>query len=444
MENQNNAAQPRLTDAEIRGAIADAHQSHGDPKTGYILAVGRAIESALLAKLRAEGVQAGDERFRSDVRELCAYAEGSMSVHIDTVHRVRAALASAPESFQARVQPWMMDCFGPEISADRQERNHRFLEEALELVQACGATASEAHQLVDYVFNRPIGEPAQEVGGVTVTLAALCLANGLDMHKAAETELARISEPAIRDKIRAKQAAKPKHAPLPEASAPVAEKDDAALRKMWELAGGSFHGPRVETGTMPEAQLLPFLRRLASARLPAIDHETEFHVWLSAEQEERFSKWVGVEHMSPWARSVARLALMLNSSNRGLVDYQAAQHFARELLHRLEYSFKVYPAPDLEPYAVRAANAVDGETRRRMGVALTTYLDEHVEDGACTFDHCDSGTIDELLNAVLAELPQPSDDEKLASALEVLKARDFGLAAHALNRAIGLARLVKP
>ena len=39
---------------------------------------------------------------------------------------------------------------------------HRFLEEALELVQACGATASEAHQLVDYVYGRPVGEPAQE------------------------------------------------------------------------------------------------------------------------------------------------------------------------------------------------------------------------------------------------------------------------------------------
>lgn len=119
-----------------------------------------------------------------------------------------------PTRFQARVQPWMLECFGAEIATDAQERNHRFLEEALELVQACGATASEAHQLVDYVYGRPVGEKTQEAGGVMVTLAALCLAQGLDMHAAGETELARIWTKV--EQIRAKQAAKPKHSPLPE------------------------------------------------------------------------------------------------------------------------------------------------------------------------------------------------------------------------------------
>lgn len=85
-------------------------------------------------------------------------------------------------TFQDRVQPWMIACFGTEIAGDTVERNHRFLEEALELVQACGCTQSEAHQLVDYVFGRPVGEKPQEVGGVMVTLAALCLAQSLDMH----------------------------------------------------------------------------------------------------------------------------------------------------------------------------------------------------------------------------------------------------------------------
>lgn len=118
------------------------------------------------------------------------------------------------ETFQNRVQPWLMACFGEMIAGDREERNHRFLEEALELVQSCGCTASEAHQLVDYVYGRDVGEPAQEVGGVMVTLAALCLANGLDMHANGETELARIWTKV--EAIRAKQAAKPKHSPLPQ------------------------------------------------------------------------------------------------------------------------------------------------------------------------------------------------------------------------------------
>lgn len=124
-----------------------------------------------------------------------------------------SAEPSAAVSFQSRVQPWLMECFGEMIAGDRQERNHRLLEEALELVQALGATAGEAHQLVDYVFDRAVGEPAQEVGGVMVTMAALCLANGLDMHQLAETELSRIWTKV--EQIRAKQASKPQFGPLP-------------------------------------------------------------------------------------------------------------------------------------------------------------------------------------------------------------------------------------
>ena len=147
-------------------------------------------------------------------------------------------------AFQSRVQPWMLDCFGPVIASDRQERNHRFLEEALELVQACGATASEAHQLVDYVYGRAIGEPEQEVGGVMVTLAALCLANGMDMHVAGEAELSRIWTKV--EQIRAKQAAKPAMSPLPgaypdrEHPAPVAvvlPDLDPAFEAWWESDG---------------------------------------------------------------------------------------------------------------------------------------------------------------------------------------------------------------
>ncbi len=111
-----------------------------------------------------------------------------------------------PMSYQQRVHPWMIECFGEDISNDPVERNRRFLEEALELVQACDCTREEAHQLVDYVFNRPVGEKAQEVGGVMVTLAALCGAHKLAMHHEGETELARVWTKV--DVIREKQLAK--------------------------------------------------------------------------------------------------------------------------------------------------------------------------------------------------------------------------------------------
>lgn len=143
--------------------------------------------------------------------------------------------ADPASPFQGRVKPWMLVCFGAEIAADTLERNDRFIEEALELVQSLGYSADRAHALVDYVFGRPVGEPRQEVGGVMVTLAALCLAAGLDMHEAGEAELARITRPEIIEKIRAKQAAKPTGSALPIAPSPG--EGDAPVAWRWKMLG---------------------------------------------------------------------------------------------------------------------------------------------------------------------------------------------------------------
>src|SRR5690606_38690623 len=64
-------------------------------------------------------------------------------------------------------------------------------------------------------FGRPVGDPMQEVGGVGVTLAALCTAVDVDLDSALRAELDRVMGKI--EAIRAKQAAKPKHSPLPEA-----------------------------------------------------------------------------------------------------------------------------------------------------------------------------------------------------------------------------------
>ena len=116
--------------------------------------------------------------------------------------------------FQNSVNRWLIACFGLAISRDKVERNHRFLEESLELVQSTGCTKDEALQLVDYVYSREIGETTQEVGGVMNTLAALCIAHDIDMLHAGEIEIERCWTKV--EKIRAKQAAKPKFSPLPE------------------------------------------------------------------------------------------------------------------------------------------------------------------------------------------------------------------------------------
>lgn len=183
-----------------------------------------------------KGFESAPDHFFSPTAEWKAYA--AMTGCQKAAHRARlcyaAMLAAAPAApgnspeipdgsisapgtpeapFQARVEPWMAACFGPRISADTTERNHRFIEEALELVQAGGMPKADVLQLVDYTYGRPIGELQQEVGSVMVTLAALCLAQSLDMHQAAEIELARIWTKV--ETIREKQRTKPRGSPLP-------------------------------------------------------------------------------------------------------------------------------------------------------------------------------------------------------------------------------------
>ena len=230
--------------------------------------------------------------------------------------------ASAP--FQARVQPWMLECFGAEIAADAEERNHRFLEEALELVQACGCTRSEAHQLVDYVFDRAAGEKYQEVGGVMVTLAALCLAQSLDMHEAGEIELTRIWTKV--EQIRAKQAAKPKHSPLPVHTRGETHAENTPLisANYAEITPGTLPYPTEPTGalldvlglmlytTTPIAHAL----RAAGTDIPKRCEEEQAHVlhWLVQ---------LALQHGAEWRARAAKSIEELQAATQATSEVRA-------------------------------------------------------------------------------------------------------------------------
>jgi len=209
----------------------------GDEAGTAMVEDGTIAAKTLAGKMTAAQINADDDDDDDD-DDATAMTSGLTEAEASATASV-AGLAGVPAGpdypFQHRVQPWMRACFGDAIAGDKVERNHRFLEEALELVQACGCTENEAHQLVAYTFGRPIGEPAQEVGGVMVTLAALCLAQGLDMHSAGETELARIWTKV--EQIRAKQAAKPKHSPLPVATATAPQPEAPAAAQPVVPAG---------------------------------------------------------------------------------------------------------------------------------------------------------------------------------------------------------------
>jgi hypothetical protein len=204
---------------------------------------------AAFAELQSLRARSGKDRVRDEELIVRAYLrgiewgrangpspDGVCKVAHDYADKTLSALEPTPSepvtidhddwSFQQRVGGWMLQCFTPEITADKLERNDRFIEEALELVQSLDYSAERAHALVEYVFGREKGEPSQEVGGVMVTLAALCNPNGLNMEMSAETELARILDPAIVLKIRAKQATKPVGSALPIPSEPTERDGD--------------------------------------------------------------------------------------------------------------------------------------------------------------------------------------------------------------------------
>jgi hypothetical protein len=135
------------------------------------------------------------------------------TTHVTVADNLEEYMENFRPGFQRRVRHWVLDTFGDGVMRDTTERNHRFLEEALELVQSNRCTREDAHALVDYVFDRPAGAPQQEAGGTLTTLAALCVSMGINMAYAGELELRRMWQKQAA--IRAKQATKPRNSPLP-------------------------------------------------------------------------------------------------------------------------------------------------------------------------------------------------------------------------------------
>lgn len=111
--------------------------------------------------------------------------------------------------FQSQVRAWCESIFGTHVTNNKAIRAFRFFEEATEAVQAGSMSREDAHRLVDYVYDRPVGEVRQEVGGTYLTLAAFCNAHDIDMLAEASREFDRCMQPEVIEKIKAKQKTKP-------------------------------------------------------------------------------------------------------------------------------------------------------------------------------------------------------------------------------------------
>ncbi|WP_313418340.1 hypothetical protein [Stenotrophomonas sp.] len=150
------------------------------------------------------------EFFANQVRrhDFRAYITTRLAADFACALAKHLAAQSVGHTFQGDVASWVGKCFPPSLSSNMTERGDRLLEEVLELLQAHGYDSARVPTLVNYVFGRPVGEPAQEVGGVMVTLAAYCSVAGLNMQADGQAELDRINQPEVMARIRAKQEAK--------------------------------------------------------------------------------------------------------------------------------------------------------------------------------------------------------------------------------------------
>jgi hypothetical protein len=93
---------------------------------------------------------------------------------------------------QTRIHEWGARAFGRDHMNDPVVRAARFLEEACEFAQAAGLSEGHALRALAHVYARPAGNPAQEAGGVGLTLLALCTALGLSADLCERDELARV------------------------------------------------------------------------------------------------------------------------------------------------------------------------------------------------------------------------------------------------------------
>lgn len=111
------------------------------------------------------------------------------------------------KNWQSMIGKWVVKTFGHE-SMTSHERSMRFLEEAMELVQAHGITRDEVAHLSGRVYSKPVGKPRQEVGGVFVTFLAFCDHHQYDSFDCLKTEWSRINSPEAQAKLLASQASK--------------------------------------------------------------------------------------------------------------------------------------------------------------------------------------------------------------------------------------------
>jgi hypothetical protein len=93
---------------------------------------------------------------------------------------------------QRAIGYWSEVNFGRAEGSSIPQRGIRHLEEAAEAAHAAGVPLDMAIAMIRYVWSRPKGELAQELGGSAITLLAFAQAAGLSADECEQKELERV------------------------------------------------------------------------------------------------------------------------------------------------------------------------------------------------------------------------------------------------------------
>jgi NTP pyrophosphatase (non-canonical NTP hydrolase) len=159
--------------------------------------------AALLADLRSVADFVTDE---ADNREeagsfMSDYQNDAQDALIKlngAIEQVRLLAATKPagtglrSARQAQVFNWCVAAFGEAHALSLRQRGLRLAEEAIEAAQACEVDLEQLINLVRFVYTRPVGDLAQELGGIGVTVLALAAAANLDADGEEAREVTRV------------------------------------------------------------------------------------------------------------------------------------------------------------------------------------------------------------------------------------------------------------
>jgi len=93
---------------------------------------------------------------------------------------------------QLAVALWAIECFGEAEASSVPQRALRLAEEAIEAAQAADVDERLVHDLVKYVYGRPVGDISQEIAGVGITLLALAASVGVSADVVEREEFERV------------------------------------------------------------------------------------------------------------------------------------------------------------------------------------------------------------------------------------------------------------